>query len=329
MSITAAGPDSTAAAGPDSTAAAGPDTAVPAELESAVADEWHVLCALSDLQPGVVRVTRLLGVPLRMLRGHDEQVTVWRDAPHSLQKNGAQQNSLRDEPLPVRLQFGYVWSTLGNPGHELFAIPECSEPDRRQLHVGTFGVRCSAPRAIENFLDMAHFPYVHTGLLGAEPHTEVKDYEVAVAGDERELIARRCRFFQPLSAPAAKEGFEVEYVYRVPHPYCAILYKSSAPDPGRNDIIAIFTRPLGEESIAASLFLAMIDTESTDVQLRHWQQLIFSQDKPILENQRPLRLPLDPRAELSVRADRASIGYRRWLRERGVRYGTIPAASAA
>jgi len=27
-----------------------------------------------------------------------------------------------------------------------------------------------------------------------------------------------------------------------------------------------------------------------------------------------------------VRADRASIGYRRWLRERDVRYGTLAAA---
>lgn len=284
-------------------------------LESAVLDEWHVLCALTDLAPGVARSTQLLGVPIGMLRAEDGEVTVWRTAQ-------------RDDPdrvLPVRVQYGYIWSTLGTPAHELFAIPECAEPDRRLIHVGTFGVRSSAPRAIENFLDMAHFPYVHTGLLGVEPHTEVKDYEVAVTPDRREILARRCRFFQPLSSLAAKQGFEVEYVYRVPHPYCAILYKSCAPDASRDDVIAIFTRPLSEEYISASLFLAMIDTQSTDLQLRHWQQLIFSQDKPILENQRPLRLPLDPRAELSVRADRASIGYRRWLRERDVRYGTVAA----
>jgi phenylpropionate dioxygenase-like ring-hydroxylating dioxygenase large terminal subunit len=274
-----------------------------------------VLCALTDLAPGVAQSTQLLGVPIGMLRAEDSEVTVWRTAQ-------------RDDPdrvLPVRVQYGYIWSTLGTPAHELFAIPECAEPDRRLIHVGTFGVRSSAPRAIENFLDMAHFPYVHTGLLGVEPHTEVKDYEVAVTPDRREILARRCRFFQPLSSLAAKQGFEVEYVYRVPHPYCAILYKSCAPDASRDDVIAIFTRPLSEEYISASLFLAMIDTQSTDLQLRHWQQLIFSQDKPILENQRPLRLPLDPRAELSVRADRASIGYRRWLRERDVRYGTVAA----
>jgi phenylpropionate dioxygenase-like ring-hydroxylating dioxygenase large terminal subunit len=281
-----------------------------------VLDEWHVLCALTDLAPGLTQSTQLLGVRIGILRTGDQQVMVWHTAADTAQ----------ERVLPVRIQFGYVWSTLGAPAHELFTIPECSEPDRRLVHVGSFGVRSSAPRAIENFLDMAHFPYVHTGLLGAEPHTEVKDYEVAVSLDGREIVARHCRFFQPLSSLAAKEGFEVEYVYRVPHPYCAILYKSCAPDASRNDVIAIFTRPISEEYISASLFLAMIDTQSTDLQLRQWQQLIFSQDKPILENQRPLRLPLDPRTELSVRADRASIGYRRWLRDRDVRYGTLAVA---
>jgi phenylpropionate dioxygenase-like ring-hydroxylating dioxygenase large terminal subunit len=192
------------------------------------------------------------------------------------------------------------------------------------IYCGSFGVHVSAPRAVENFLDLAHFPFVHQGVLGVEPHTEVKDYDVAVSSDSREVIARRCRFYQPLSALSAKTGFEVEYIYRVPHPYCSVLYKSSAIDPSRNDVIAIFARPISEEHISASLFMALVDDESTDVGLVHFQQMIFSQDKPILENQRPRRLPLDPTAETSLRADRSSVAYRRWLHERGVRYGTVP-----
>ena len=42
-----------------------------------------------------------------------------------------------------------------------------------------------------------------------------------------------------------------------------------------------------------------IDAEA----LRWFQQLIFGQDKPILENQIPKRLPLDPRAEIPARCD--------------------------
>jgi phenylpropionate dioxygenase-like ring-hydroxylating dioxygenase large terminal subunit len=51
-------------------------------------------------------------------------------------------------------------------------------------------------------------------------------------------------------------------------------------------------------------------------------QLIFAQDKPILENQQPKRLPLDSGEELSVIGDKTSVMYRRWLQEQGVSYGT-------
>ena len=287
---------------------------MPTAIESAILDEWHVLVALEELVPGVVRRTALLDVTVCLRRGHGGEVMAWRgDASDDA---GAR--------LPVRQHYGYVWSTLGAPAHELFAIPESEEPDRRLIHAGSFGVRTSAPRAIENFLDMSHFPFVHTGYLGIEPHTAVEDYDVDLSMDQRELTARRCRFYQPQASLAAKQGIEVEYVYRVPHPYCSVLYKSCAVDASRSDVIAIFTSPLSAERTSASLFLAVLDRQHSESELRGWQQLIFAQDKPILENQRPRRLPLDPTAEVSVRADRSSVAYRRWLHERGVRYGTIP-----
>jgi phenylpropionate dioxygenase-like ring-hydroxylating dioxygenase large terminal subunit len=287
-----------------------------ASIEPVVLHEWHILCALADLETGQTRRLTLFGESLSVVRLANGGVEVWRYSGDSALLPGPR--------LPVRHHCGYVWSSLGTPTHELFEIPEVSEIDRRMIHCGTFGVHVSAPRAVENFLDLAHFPFVHTGVLGVEPYTEVKDYDVSVSSDSREIIARRCRFYQPLSALSAKSGFEVEYIYRVPHPYCSVLYKSSALDPTRNDVIALFTRPISEERISASLFMALVDGESTDVGLRQFQQMIFSQDKPILENQRPKRLPLDPTAETSTRADRSSVAYRRWLHERGVCYGVIP-----
>jgi phenylpropionate dioxygenase-like ring-hydroxylating dioxygenase large terminal subunit len=73
------------------------------------------------------------------------------------------------------------------------------------------------------------------------------------------------------------------------------------------------------------MLLSILDDTSTDTAIRGYQQLIFSQDKPILENQLPKRLPLSLRAELSAKADASSSAYRRWLGECGVRYGVIPA----
>ena len=56
---------------------------------------------------------------------------------------------------------------------------------------------------------------------------------------------------------------------------------------------------------------------------------IFSEDtdRIILENQRPVLLPLEPRKEIPTRADASSIAYRRWLKEKGVTYGATTNAA--
>ena len=70
--------------------------------------------------------------------------------------------------------------------------------------------------------------------------------------------------------------------------------------------------------------MSYLDEDNDLVALRHFAQTIFAQDKPILENQYPKELPLDPRAETPIRADKIAIAYRRWLSELGVTYGVIP-----
>ena len=225
--------------------------------------------------------------------------------------------------LSTRSVYGYLWTSVGNPPSEVCAIPEAGEADRRTLNAATIGIAVSAPRAIENFLDLAHFPYVHPDMLGQEPHTEVEDYNVELR--DGEIWAVDCRFYQPQAAVSSTEGVMAEYLYRVPHPYCAMLYKSAPTDDERLDVIGIFVRPLSEEFVRAHLFLSLIDEVSTDTTIRRFQQTIFAQDKPILENQHPKRLPLDPRAETPIRADKTAIAYRRWLGELGVTYGVIPA----
>jgi phenylpropionate dioxygenase-like ring-hydroxylating dioxygenase large terminal subunit len=268
---------------------------------------WHVVGAIFDLPVGHVWETRLLDKAIELLRPAEGAVSV----------------SAGGRILPVRQKFGYVWTTLGNPSEDIFDIPEFAEPDRRNMNAASIGLHVSAPRVVENFLDLGHFAFVHTDYLGVEPHTEIKPYKVEIA--DGEVLATKCLAWQPVASLVATGGSEVDYVYRVPHPYCAVLYKSNAIDPDRQDVIAILAQPASEERVIAHLMISALDNISTDAALRGFQQLIFGQDKPILENQIPKRLPLSLRAEISARVDASSSAYRRWLADRGVRYGTIPA----
>lgn len=286
-------------------------------------DLWYPVGAIVELTPGIVYETCLLEERLSYAITTSGDATAWRATKALPAGSRLAPESLPAE-LPVREEFGLMWTSYGSPSDEFFPLDEFHEPDRHNVWAGSIGVHTSAPRAVENFLDMGHFPYVHPGYLGIEPHTEVKEYDVDLARDGREIVATRCEFFQPLGALNATGGMLMEYVYRVPHPYCAILYKSSPIDESRSDAIALFGQPIDQENTRAHMLLSLLDDDSDDRLIKRFQLLIFAQDKPILENQHPRRLPLGPRVETPIRSDKTSITYRRWLSEMGLAYGVIP-----
>ncbi len=277
-------------------------------IDDFVRNHWHVVGATDELRHAHERRTRLLGTPLRIIDGRRVQ----REA-------GAE--------LPVRERFGYLWTTLGDGSADLFDFAEFHEADRRNFNGASMAVATSAGRAVENFVDFGHFPFVHPGVLGDPAHADVPPYEVRA--DAREVVATRCQSYQPRAAALSGEALQVEYAYRIPHPFCALLYKTNPIDTTRCDVIGLFVQPLDEERVCAHMLLSLLDDATSTTEIRDFQQTIFGQDKPILQSQRPLRLPLDPRAELPMRCDALSLAYRRWLHERGVTYGVIPINAAA
>jgi phenylpropionate dioxygenase-like ring-hydroxylating dioxygenase large terminal subunit len=268
-------------------------------------DAWYPVESLDRLD--APRRTRLLGQDIEILPGAGEPVVTRRDT-------GA--------AVPVRRKWGLLFATLGTPDHELFHIDEAEEDDRRFVPCGWFTLRASGLRVVENFLDMAHFPYIHTGVLGAEPHTEVPRYDCEIRRDIDEVWATNCTFFQAQIAATETGGDFVQLTYRVPSPFTVMLYRVCPSAPDRLDAIALFIQPIEETLCRATPLMWLVDTVSTHTELLRFEQVIFLQDKIVVENQRPLRLPLEPRLETPTRADGSSVAYRRWLKEKGLRYGT-------
>lgn len=272
-------------------------------------NDWHIVADQESLSTDTPFPTRLLGVDVVVTKraGGVEVARI---------DTGAVLNSAD--------RYGFVWTCLGTPWREIVDIPEANETDRHLVSGGSIAVKVSGLRAVENFLDMGHFPFVHTGWLGEEPHTEVAPYNVEIT-EQDEVLATECKFYQPVASPTAKEGFVVEYIYKVIRPYTVALYKSNPIQKHRLDVITLFVQPVDEENCIAHPFLCYLKEGMAAATVRSFMQLIFAQDKPILENQVPKRLPLDPRAETPIRADAVSVSYRRWLRDRSVTYGAIPA----
>ena len=173
---------------------------------------------------------RLLGTDLAVTRETDSSIT----SPLKVR-----------QPLPIIKRFGLVWTTLGEPAGGLFALPEADEEDRRVVNCGTvIAVHASGLRIVENFLDMAHFPFVHTDILGAEPHTEVMHYNAEIRRDVDEVWATNCQFFQPQAALSATGGIMTDYIYRVMTPFATLLYKTCPNAANRWDVICLFVQPL-------------------------------------------------------------------------------------
>ena len=275
-------------------------------IAAAVLNEWYPVAMATMVRPSQSRTTRLLGAEITLQRADDGTINAF-DA------TGA--------PLHAVVRFDHVWVCPGTPARDLFTIPEAENPARRRVPCGVVRVKCSPLRAVENFLDIAHFPFVHTDVLGAEPHTEVYRYEVQIREDSDEVWATRIRFYQPQAAKSASGGITTEYMYRVPAPTASVLYKSCPPRPGEWDIIALFVQPLDEESCDVWPWMALYDDVTPLADLIQFQQMIFLQDRSILENQIPRLLPLDPGREIPTQADLTSVAYRRWLKRRGLTYG--------
>ena len=130
-------------------------------LDAALANDWYVVADGSTLsrEPSS---TRLFGQPVR----------IWRENCGRARASGGRNTCTGQGALRFYL------TSPGEPEGEVLDIPEASDDERHVLCGGSFGVHVSGLRAVENFLDMGHFPFVHSDYLGIEPHTEVRPYSV-------------------------------------------------------------------------------------------------------------------------------------------------------
>lgn len=290
--------------------------------DKVILNMWHPLAGLREVPVGKVAETVLLEERIGYAIDDDGNAAAWLARGDLVP--GKSVDVRRAGTLPVKVAYGYIWTSLGEPPADLFELPEFAEPDRRTINTASIKVNVSAPRVVENFLDLGHLPHVHNGILGDQLHTEVKDYSVDIV-EHNEIVATRCPIYSPQISAAATQGAWIELKYRVVQPYCCMVYKSNPIDESRMDVVSMFLQPIDQEHSCAHQLLIVLDKENTDTAIGRFQRFVFGQDKPILENQTPKRLPLDPRAETPIRADKTSIVYRRWLSQKGVTYGVIPA----
>lgn len=218
---------------------------------------------------------------------------------------------------PCRESAGLVWVSLEPALDEPPSLPEADDPAFRAIPCGPYPAAAGAPRLIENFLDVAHLPIVHEGLLGESSRAEVASYEVEWNGDRP--VARDIRIFQSNPEGFAQPG-EVSYEYGVLGPFTVYLRKRTAAG---NFVLLFAVAPRSPtESLGFFTMLMDYGDPADDAGIVAFQEKIFAQDLPIVASQRPELLPLDLAEELHLPSDRLAIAYRQYLRRIGLGFGT-------
>jgi phenylpropionate dioxygenase-like ring-hydroxylating dioxygenase large terminal subunit len=234
-----------------------------------------------------------------------------------------------DSKIPLRARLrgfrcresaGLVWVCLEDEPH--FEIPrfdEYRDPDYRVVKVPAIDWNASAVRRIENFVDLAHIPWVHDGLLGDSNHPGVPDHAL-----EREVdnIHMWGSFSEVASIKTDSSALEESdptltssHSWRIFMPL-TVWWEQGLPEDKRFGLL-IAASPISR-TVTRTFMLNFRNFAlgESDAPFCQFQIEIAEQDRAIVESQRPEEIPVDLTAELHLRtADKMSIEYRRWLSE--------------
>ena len=217
---------------------------------------------------------------------------------------------------------GLIWVCMsGEPRHPLPEFPHRGDPRFRVIEVEPYDWKCSMPRRIENYVDFAHFAWVHDGVLGDRSRPEVPDHAIERAGHELRFRHPGLRRLLPESGGPGKAGEEaavdVHIDYRLFMPN-TILLDHRIPALDQRYLLFFTVCPTGPKT-SRCFTLQGRDyafDEQTDRELREFNALVIGQDLPIVQSQRPEELPMDLSAEIQIKgADQVAVEYRRWLKE--------------
>jgi phenylpropionate dioxygenase-like ring-hydroxylating dioxygenase large terminal subunit len=322
-------------------------------MDAVLLNDWHVVARSEDIQSGRLITAKLLDRDLVLWRNQAGQVLVWDDrcphrsiplsrgkivndrvvcAYHGLVFNSAGQcisaparpdytppKQACVTPFAAQEQYGLVYVCLGEPSGPVPAFPEWDDPDYRLCLSGPSPCQTSGLRAIENFLDVSHFPFVHPGTLGDVDQTVVADYRVS--SDGQGVSLHDVRVWQPDPDGQGKGEFVI-YNYRVLRPLTAYFRKVTSI--GNCLTILFHVTPVTEEACIGWMWIAMnYAHDMSDAAIESFQSHLIAEDFALLESHNPKRLPLNRQMEFHLPADRGSMAYRQWLRQLGLRYGAI------
>ena len=271
------------------------------------------------------------GVPLSLGRGDERGITCayhgFRfgaegrcvDVPAHPQAKIPSRLNLRTYPAVER--YGLIWTSLAADATAEPVIPphpHWDEAGFQQINCPWIDIAAFAGRQVEGFLDVAHFGFVHLKSFGNPDNPVVPDYTPVPTDDGFDVEYWSSVGNYPIgvvdhSAP----DFQWLRHFRLHVPFTATLVVHF-PDGGRLSIMNAASPVSARMTRMFAPICRNFDTDQPVQGVYDFNRIVFEEDRAIVEVQKPENLPLDPRLEVHVPADRSSIAYRKALRGLGL-----------
>jgi phenylpropionate dioxygenase-like ring-hydroxylating dioxygenase large terminal subunit len=213
---------------------------------------------------------------------------------------------------------GMVFLAPEEPIAPLGAVPEHADTSFTVGNLPTVRTRGSAGLLADNFLDVAHFPFVHAGTFGADEAADVSPF--AVARDGWSFTVSYEHPFAHREDPGVAAGVRpliqrrrLTYVLEAPF---HLRLRIDFLDSGGSNVIGFFIQPETEETCRLFTTLWRDDLGGDEARMAEavaFELDVLEEDLRVQSAYHDLALPLDPTAELHARADRNTLELRRVL----------------
>jgi phenylpropionate dioxygenase-like ring-hydroxylating dioxygenase large terminal subunit len=322
----------------------GPDRPKRALAERAMRRSWFPVARSTDL--GSPQKATLLGVNLVVFRRAEGQVAVlssrcphrggdlslgqqhsddiacpyhgWRfsgDDGHctyvpSLPDQSRIPRNARIKAYPAVERYGHVWTVLQDPITEMYELPEWKDLGLEWLAAEPLMSPTGVAVAIENFRDVAHFPFVHRATMG----------DVREVVEPLEVRREGLNVWMDRALPAQEDawhndGDQMMRYHCVAPGLAAITFTSDTlgsrvvagfPSPETYDSVRIFWGVANQRGYRGNALEQNLALE----------QSVYLEDLPIAAALEPSEVPWDGEyEEFSVPADIFTLNYRRAFRE--------------
>jgi vanillate O-demethylase monooxygenase subunit len=200
---------------------------------------------------------------------------------------------------------GLVWVAPEEPAFDLPALPEWGAPGFTCFANRPRTTRAGAFPLADNFLDAAHFPFVHRSTFGVD--AVLPPYSVVADG---RTVSATCQ------APYRVDGVvHQQEVTKVGWPAATAYVRVHLPATGSVLAILFCCTPLDAHRTRVFKQMAANDLADDDAVAAavEFEDRVLDEDLRILEAYADTSLPLDLGVEVHAPADRLSVAYRRLL----------------